>query len=133
MATEKQIRANRENAKKSTGPRTAAGRAKSSRNALRHGLSLPLTFDAETSAKADRISQILTAEEDDEAKRMAALELTSAQLDLLLIRAIRGKAMEKINEAAGDLVSLRRFGALDRYEARALTRRRRASSKLAPD
>jgi hypothetical protein len=37
MATEKQILANRANAKKSTGPRTAAGRAKSSRNALRHG------------------------------------------------------------------------------------------------
>jgi hypothetical protein len=39
MATEKQILANRENAKKSTGPRTSAGRAKSSRNALRHGAS----------------------------------------------------------------------------------------------
>jgi hypothetical protein len=75
----------------------------------------------------------LVTEEDDEAKRMAALEFTQAQLDLLRIRAVRGKAMEKIDEAAGDLVSLRRLAALDRYEARALTRRRRASSKLAPD
>ncbi len=32
------IRANRENAKKSTGPRTAAGKAVSSRNSLTHGL-----------------------------------------------------------------------------------------------
>jgi hypothetical protein len=38
MATEKQIAANRANALKSTGPKTPEGKAKSSRNALRHGL-----------------------------------------------------------------------------------------------
>ena len=37
-ATEAQIDANRENAKKSTGPRTAEGKAASSRNRLLHGL-----------------------------------------------------------------------------------------------
>jgi hypothetical protein len=38
MATDKQIAANRRNAQKSTGPRTAAGKFRSSLNALRHGL-----------------------------------------------------------------------------------------------
>ena len=38
MATKKQIAANRKNAKKSTGPKTAKGKARSSRNALKHGL-----------------------------------------------------------------------------------------------
>src|SRR4051794_15045422 len=38
MATDKQIEANRRNAQKSTGPRTPAGKAKCSRNALKHGL-----------------------------------------------------------------------------------------------
>ena len=38
MATAAQIAANRRNALKSTGPRTGAGKAASSRNALRHGL-----------------------------------------------------------------------------------------------
>jgi hypothetical protein len=38
MATERQIAANRQNGKKSTGPRSPAGKAKVTRNALKHGL-----------------------------------------------------------------------------------------------
>ena len=45
MATERQIAANRANALRSTGPKTAAGKSKSSRNAYRHGLSGPMPFD----------------------------------------------------------------------------------------
>jgi hypothetical protein len=38
MATDKQIAANRQNAQKSTGPRTEGGKRRSRRNAFRHGL-----------------------------------------------------------------------------------------------
>jgi hypothetical protein len=38
MATQKQIKANRQNAKKSTGPKTAEGKATVSKNAVKHGL-----------------------------------------------------------------------------------------------
>ena len=38
VRTPKQVKANRRNARKSTGPRTAGGKARSSQNALTHGL-----------------------------------------------------------------------------------------------
>ena len=56
MATEKQIAANRANAKHSTGPRTAAGKLKSSRNTYRHGLSGPTPFDLPSAAEVNCIA-----------------------------------------------------------------------------
>ena len=38
MSTEAQIKANRENSQKSTGPRSAEGKAAISKNAVKHGL-----------------------------------------------------------------------------------------------
>jgi hypothetical protein len=42
MASERQIAANRQNARKSTGPRSASGKKRASWNAYRHGLSKPI-------------------------------------------------------------------------------------------
>ena len=43
MSTEKQIEANRHNAKKSTGPKSEEGKTRTRRNALRHGLTAEQT------------------------------------------------------------------------------------------
>ena len=62
MATNKQTRANRENAKKSTGPRTPGGKARSSKNALKHGL---LSQDSVLPGEApEEFDRQLTAIED---------------------------------------------------------------------
>src|SRR5262245_44587650 len=45
MATEKQILANQQNAKHSTGPRTESGKRRSRRNAVRHGLTAETVID----------------------------------------------------------------------------------------
>jgi hypothetical protein len=44
VTTQRQLKANRANAKKSTGPRSTAGRAQASGNARRHGLTTPLPW-----------------------------------------------------------------------------------------
>src|SRR5690242_16341499 len=57
MATEKQIAASRRNSMWSTGPRTDAGKRRSRRNALRHGLTAETVIDVLEDAKAYKALQ----------------------------------------------------------------------------
>src|SRR5262249_5308096 len=61
MASERQIAANRRNARKSTGPRSGAGRKRASRNAYRHGLSLSITSTAAYAKHLDKLVPKLDA------------------------------------------------------------------------
>jgi len=90
MATAKQIAANRANAKKSTGPRTAAGRAKSSRNAYRHGLSLPMQPDPQA---IEVLAKAIAGETAGEIELRAARALAEAQLELKRIRTTKVAAI----------------------------------------
>jgi hypothetical protein len=96
MASEKQVAANRANAMCSTGPKTLAGKLKSSRNAYRHGLSGPLRLDPVTSAKVDAIAHALAGEKANEDRLTSAADFARAQLGLLRIRSTRTELMEKI-------------------------------------
>ena len=129
MATEKQIAANRANAKRSTGPKTLAGKISSSRNAHRHGLSCPLPLDPE---RVDAIAHALAGHSADEERLVAASEVARAQLELMSIRSVRAEmiASAKDDLPAIDTLKLRRLAALDRYERYARTKRRRASHRF---
>ena len=89
MATQAQIAANRANARKSTGPRTAKGKAKVRRNATRHGA----TAAADPASIATWLKVILdkpdmTADimlSDDEAHQFA-VDLAEAEARLLAAR-----------------------------------------------
>ena len=130
MASEKQIAANRRNAQRSTGPKTAAGKLKSSRNALRHGLSGPAPPDPATRAKINSLAGLLVGQQADEIRSAAAKEFASAQVELLRIGSVRKEKLRNFNLSNFTLKELRRLAALDRYERYALTRRRRAYRSL---
>jgi len=73
MATSKQTDANRRNAQKSTGPRTAAGKRTSSLNAYKHGLTGQLV--TMTAAEAEARDRFVTALSED-LKPVGAMEET---------------------------------------------------------
>jgi hypothetical protein len=131
MTSSRKAKRNRENARKSTGPRTQAGKLRASRNALRHGLASVATLvDA---ADVDRLSAALAAVSPNtpvELIRVAA----QAELELHHLRKVRaGFGRELTNgleghsqERAGLLDLLFRNERLDRYERRVLSRRKRS-------
>jgi hypothetical protein len=128
MASEKQIAANRANAKRSTGPRTSLGKIKSSRNSFRHGLSGPLPLHLVASSKVDEIARALTTE--DVWASDAAIEFAKAHVELLHIRAIRAQMLLGVDLANASAAQVKRVVALDRYERYAHTKRRQAGSNL---
>jgi hypothetical protein len=133
LATEKQIAANRANAKRSTGPRTAAGKLKSSRNAHRHGLSGPMPLDLPSAATVNFIALELAGEYATEDRLISAAHFASAQMELFRIREIRTEQFAKVDfDDGSNLRELQHLAALDRYERYALTKRRRAAKKLNP-
>ena len=48
--------------RRSTGPRSAAGKARSAKNAVRHGLSVPVLADPELSREVRELAQRLNAQ-----------------------------------------------------------------------
>lgn len=132
MATDRQIAANRANAQRSTGPRTALGKMKSSRNALRHGLSLPLPADLANAANIDAIARRLLPRPFDAEQWASANAFALAHLEIFRIRAVRTETWLG-TDLAQDNLKLSRLVALDRYERHARTRRRRAARDLEPE
>lgn len=50
---------NRQNARRSTGPKSAAGKAKVAKNALRHGLAIPARLDSALSQEIEELAELI--------------------------------------------------------------------------
>jgi hypothetical protein len=130
MATEKQIAANRANAKRSTGPKTKRGRQASSRNALRHGLSCLLPMDETVATDVDNLMRMLVHEGADDDQVAAAMQMVQAEMNLSRVRMVRATWMASLDLDRCNFRQLRRLMVIDRYERTARAKRRMAASKL---
>ncbi len=110
MTTDRKIKANRANARMSTGPKTRHGRARSAKNALRHGLSLAVQSDQALCEEVQALALQIAGRDASAHIQMLARQVAEAQIDL---RRIRYARRQFLSEALDD-----RY----RYESRALTR-----------
>ena len=89
MTSLRRRRANRRNARASTGPRTAAGKARAAQNARKHGLRVPALRDPEKTRNIGELARKLAGPNADPQRFAAACQLVAAQIDLLDIREAR--------------------------------------------
>jgi hypothetical protein len=122
MASEKQIVANKANALKSRGPRSAGGKARSSRNAIRHGLSANIWKQASAVSSIEHLTRLFRA---------------VAEYQTRSIRTVRSRIGKLLCEAAdscdleGSLAeNLVRLQSIDRYEKRITSRKRKVFRQM---
>jgi len=123
MASERQIAANRRNARKSAGPRSGAGKKRASRNAHRHGLTLNITSTAVFAKQLDKLVREIAGDTEDAMLLERARAIAQAELDLARVRRVKVALIERAS-AFGELDPpqafstvtqiIRFFNALDR-------------------
>ena len=138
------IDANRANAKASTGPKTARGKTRAAQNALRHGLSSPILEGQALSVEAESLAREFAGEGATPEILEHARRVAAAQIDLVRIRQARHDLLARSEPAPSrssatpessksmpvSLDLLAELAAIDRYERRALSRRKFAIREL---
>jgi hypothetical protein len=95
MASERQIAANRRNARKSTGSRSGAGKNRSSRNAYRHGLTLSIASTAAFAKQLDKLVREIAGDTKDAIMLERARAVAQAELDLARVRRAKVALIER--------------------------------------
>jgi hypothetical protein len=89
LTSERKIRANRANARASTGSRTTWGRTRAARNALRHALSLPVCSIPALSEEVQSLAREIAGPGANAEIQELAREVAEAQIDLRRVRYAR--------------------------------------------
>ena len=100
MTSERMIASNRHNGRRGRGPRTAAGKATSSRNALRHGLAVSLLDEPAICAKVETLARAIVGDGAGAAQLSLATAVAEAQLELERIKAAKLRMMNSHLEAS---------------------------------
>jgi hypothetical protein len=111
MATERQIAANRRNARKSTGPRSDAAKKRASRNAYRHGLASSAASCAATANWLEEFARKIAGDSTNEIILEHARGAAQAELDLARVRRVKVAVIQRV-AALGALDPPPAFGAL---------------------
>ena len=95
MTSERKIRANRANALTSTGPKTAQGRSRAARNALRYALSLPVYSDPVWSEELEALAREIIGTDSNPERQELAHRIAEAQIDLRRVRHVRHQILSQ--------------------------------------
>lgn len=89
MSSTLKINSNRANARVSTGPKSAAGRTRSARNGLRHGLNLSVRSDPILSEEVETLAREIVGTDANPEVQELARRIAEAQIDLRRVRYAR--------------------------------------------
>jgi len=89
LTSDRKIKANRANARASTGPRTSRGRTSAARNALRHGLTLPVCSDPALCEEVEVLAREIAGPDANATLQELARRVAEAQVDLCRVRYAR--------------------------------------------
>jgi exonuclease VII large subunit len=96
MASERQIAANQSNARKSSGPRSGAGKKRASHNAYRHGLNCCFTSTPAMAKQVEKLARKIAGNTKDFYALEAARTVAQAELDLARVRRAKIALMESV-------------------------------------
>jgi hypothetical protein len=123
ITSPRKLKTNRNNAKASTGPKSAWGKSRAAQNARSHGLSIPVVYDRALIEVVESLARKI-AGANGEGVLEYARRIAEAQIDIKRIRLARQAMLAKEKMAPSGSGLIKQLMALDRYEQRALSRRK---------
>ena len=96
VASERQIAANRSNARKSTGARSKAGKTRARRNACRHGLCSSISSSAAFAKELEQLARKIAEDTKDQLILQHALTIAQAELELTRVRRAKVALIQRV-------------------------------------
>ena len=96
MATERQVAANRRNARNSRGPRSTAGKKRASRNSYRHGLAAAVTTTEEHAKRIEKLARKIAGKTADVVTLEHARSAAEAEFWLARVWEVKAGLIERV-------------------------------------
>jgi hypothetical protein len=117
--SDRKLSSNKENARKSTGPKTAGGKARAAQNAFTHGLAIPIQMIPEFRKDIEKLALMIARASGKDTVTELSRQAAEGQLETFRIRKVRATilAMDISWEERNA-----KLAKLERYERRAFSR-----------